>query len=86
LIFFVQNGLCLQFNFALEKSILAKQINDSVTLFGIKIISYNKTSGRRGRDRMVVGFSTTCAIQSVPITTCSWRGLLNTTLCDKVCQ
>ena len=25
--------------------------------------------GRRGRDRMVVGFTTTYAIQSVPITT-----------------
>jgi hypothetical protein len=25
--------------------------------------------GRRGRDHMVVGFTTTCAVQSVPITT-----------------
>jgi hypothetical protein len=45
--------------------------------------------GRRGR--MVVGFITT--LHSVPITSkrCefeprSWRGVLDTTLCDKVCQ
>jgi hypothetical protein len=47
--------------------------------------------GRRGRDRMVVGFPTT--VQSVLVTTnvvrrefSSWRGVLDTTLCDKVCQ
>ena len=37
-----------------------------------------------------MGFTTTCAImQSVPITinvVSSWRGVLDTTLCDKVCQ
>ena len=55
--------------------------------------------GRRGHDRMVVGFTTTnvhVPMQSVPITTkvvslfesCSWRGVLDTALhvCDKVCQ
>jgi hypothetical protein len=46
----------------------------------------------RGRhDRMVVGFTTTYAISayhhwSFPFESCSWRGALDTTLCDKVCQ
>jgi hypothetical protein len=43
--------------------------------------------GRRGRDRMVVGFTTTCAISSNHHLSCefesrSWRGVLNTTLWD----
>jgi hypothetical protein len=50
-----------------------------------------KTLGRRGRDRMVVGFTTTCGISachhySCEFEPCSWRGVLNTTLCDIVCQ
>jgi hypothetical protein len=36
---------------------------------------------RRGRDRMVVGFTTCCEFKPR-----SWRGVLDTTLCDKVCQ
>jgi hypothetical protein len=47
--------------------------------------------GRRGRDRMVFGFTTTHAIsdyhqQSYEFEPCSWRGVLETTLGDKVCQ
>jgi hypothetical protein len=47
--------------------------------------------GRGGRDRMVVGFTTTCAISAYPrqsceVEPCSWQGVLDTTLCDKVCQ
>ena len=49
----------------------------------------------RGRDRMVVEFTTNCAI-SAPLSPLkamssilfeprSWRGVLDTTLCDKVC-
>ena len=46
---------------------------------------------RHGRDRMVVGFTTTCAIIAYHYKSCdfeppSWRGVLDTTLCDKVCQ
>jgi len=49
------------------------------------------TEGRRGCDRMVVGFTTTCAISAYHHYSCefeprSWRGVLDTTLCDKVCQ
>ena len=44
----------------------------------------------RGRDHMVVGFTTTCAIYLSPLNCefelCSWRDVLNTTLCYKVCQ
>ena len=44
--------------------------------------------GRRGRDRMVVRFTATCAISAYHHERCefetlSWRGVL---VCDKVCQ
>jgi len=44
----------------------------------------------RGRDHLVVGFTTTCTISAYHHLSCefkpwSWRGVLNTTL-DKVCQ
>jgi hypothetical protein len=46
--------------------------------------------GRCGQDRMAVGFTTTCAISAYHYLSCefeprSWRGVLDTTLCDKVC-
>ena len=45
--------------------------------------------GHHGRDRMVVGFTTTCAIsayhhRSYGFEFHSWRGVLDTTFCDKV--
>jgi hypothetical protein len=62
----------------------------------IKIIYCNKLNiffpkrGRRGRDRMAVGFTTICAIgvyhKSCEFKSGSWRGQLNTTICDKICQ
>ena len=47
--------------------------------------------GRRGRGRMVVRFTTTNAIgdyhhQRCEVESRSWRGVLDTTLCAKVCQ
>ena len=43
--------------------------------------------GRRGRDRMVDGYTTTCAISVYHHWSCEFkRDLLDTTLCDKVCQ
>ena len=47
--------------------------------------------GGCGCDRMVVGFTTTYAINvyqhgSYMFESHSWRGVLDTTLCDKVCQ
>ena len=49
--------------------------------------------GRRGRDLMVVEFITTYAISAYhhdlwhcEFEPCSWRGILDTTLCDNVCQ
>jgi len=52
---------------------------------------YAVCRGRRGRDRMVAGFITTCAISAYPnykveFKSRSWRGVLDTALCDKVCQ
>ena len=40
---------------------------------------------------MVVGFTTTCAISvyhyySCELKPCSWQGVLDTTLCDIICQ
>jgi hypothetical protein len=45
----------------------------------------------RGRDRMLAGFTTTCAIGAYHHKSCEFeirsrRGVLDTTLCDKVCQ
>jgi gentisate 1,2-dioxygenase len=42
-----------------------------------------------GRDRMVAGFTTTCAISahhhlSCEFEPCLWQGVLDTTLCDQV--
>jgi hypothetical protein len=44
--------------------------------------------GRRGRDRKVAGFMTTYAIgiTNVVISKPLRRGVLDTTLCDEVCQ
>ena len=46
---------------------------------------------RRGRDRMIVGYTTTYAISVYHHKRCEfesrlWRDVLDTTLCDKVCQ
>ena len=45
--------------------------------------------GCRGHDRMIVGFTTSCAISAhhylrCEFEPCSWRGVLDTTLFDKV--
>ena len=47
--------------------------------------------GHRGRDRRVVGFTNTCAINVYDHQNCefeprSWRGVLDKTLCDKFCR
>jgi hypothetical protein len=47
--------------------------------------------GRHGRDRMVAGLTTTSTISAYQHTNCefepcSWRGVLATIVCDKVCQ
>ena len=50
------------------------------------------SQGHHGLDRMVVGFTTTCAISAYHHKSCcefksrSWRDVLDTALCDKVCQ
>jgi len=46
---------------------------------------------RRGRDCMVVGLATTGAINayhhwSCEFESCLWWGVLDTTLCDEICQ
>ena len=48
------------------------------------------TRSSRGRDRMVVGFTTTYAMSAYHHLRCEFesrgRGALDTTLCDNVCQ
>jgi hypothetical protein len=49
------------------------------------------TGSHHGRARMVVGITTICAISAYHHLSCdfeprSLRGVLDTTLCDKVCQ
>jgi len=49
------------------------------------------SAGRRGRDRMAVGFTTSCAIiayhhYSCECEPCSRRDVLDATLRDEVCQ
>ena len=51
----------------------------------------SKEMGRRGGDRMIVGFTTTYAISVYHHWRCefesrSWRGVIDTTLCDNICQ
>jgi len=58
------------------------------TIFiSIALCAFKNTRGRRGHDRMVVGFTTICAISdyhhwSWEFESRSWRGALDTTLCD----
>ena len=42
---------------------------------------------RRGHHRMIIGFTTTCAISAYHHKSCEFKqGVLDTKLCDKVCQ
>jgi uncharacterized ferredoxin-like protein len=56
----------------------------------ILIITYKEGRGRRGRECMVVGFTTTCAISAHHHTRCefeppSWRCVLDIILDVRVC-
>ena len=53
--------------------------------------NYYLNSSGGGRDRMLIGFTTTCAISAYHHLSCefephSWLGVFDTTLLDKVCQ
>ena len=54
----------------------------------MKCLEIPKGFGRRGRDRMVVGFTTTYATSNITTNVVSSntvrRGVLNATLCDNV--
>ena len=66
--------------------------NDNTDVFVKKNKSYDQHNrGHLGRDHMVVGFTTTYKINAYhhyccEFESCSWWGVLNTTLCEKVCQ
>ena len=73
-------------------------LSDKVKYFFIVIITSHRQHAifktmqcRRGRDRRVVGLTSTCAVSAYHNCCCefeslSWRDVLDTTLCDKVCQ
>jgi len=51
--------------------------------------TYLMLRSRRGRDSMIAGYTSTCVISAYHHWSCefeSWQGVLDTTLCDKVCQ
>ena len=54
-------------------------------------LSYTMLKGCQGRDRIEVGFTTTCTISAYHFLSCefesrSLQGILATALCDKACQ
>jgi len=54
-------------------------------------IAYLTSRDRRGRDHMVVGFTMICGISAYhhlrcEFKSCSWWGVLDTTLCHKMCK
>ena len=56
-----------------------------------KLLLYDKLGGSCSHDRMVIGLTKTCAFSAYHYWICefeshSWRGVLDTALCDKVCQ
>jgi len=63
----------------------------NISLLKYHSISLINFRYRRRRDRMVVGFTTTCAISTYYHWGCefesrSWQCVLDTILCYKVCQ
>jgi hypothetical protein len=75
----------------LEGLYTVQYIKSNPIIFSPSCFFISMKRGRRGRDRMVVGFTTTYAINIYHDLSCefeshSWRAALNTTLCDKVCQ
>jgi hypothetical protein len=78
----------MEYNIFYPTLVLFEQSN-CIDWINICYICY--ITGRRGRDPMVIGFTTTCAISSYYHWCCyfeprSRRGVLDTTLCDKVWQ
>jgi hypothetical protein len=64
---------------------------DIIHSFNVFVLFHILSEGRHGHDRMVVEFTTTCAISAYHYKSCefeprSWRGVLYTTLCDTACQ
>jgi hypothetical protein len=75
---------------AASKASIAYKIDRTLVAASKASIAYKIDT--TGRDHMVVAFTTTYAISAYNHKRCevesgrSWRGVLNTTLCDKVCQ
>jgi len=69
---------------------MASKLQMSIQIY-TDILTKNVPRCRRGRYRMVVGFKTTHAISAYHHQICefeprSWRGVLDSILCDKVWQ
>ena len=71
-------------------SLFVKEYAFTHLLISHKTYSLEILRGRSGCDHMVIGFTTTYAISAITTNVVSWnsarRSVLDTTLCDKVCQ
>ena len=79
---------CLIYDFLITSLYFPAFLIATICLNGHTTISI---VGRRGRDRMVVRSTTTCAISAYHHLSCefeprSWRGVFDATLCDNVSQ
>ena len=93
--FSLENGIKMQ---TFQTLILTTDIHCSIGQHLLVKLDFGQTipihiRGHHYRDCMVVGFTTTNAISTYmylpwncEFESRSWRGVLNTTLCDKVCQ
>ena len=73
------------------KSSIIRYSHTSFSLYFLEFFNTLCLRGHRDRHRIVVGFTTTYAISAYHHWSCEfetrlWRGLLDTTSCDKVCQ
>ena len=69
---------------------LDAKLNAKSDIVNFRLASLFPSRNRRGRNRMVVGFTTTCTISPYHQWSCefeprSWRDVLDTILCDNVC-
>jgi hypothetical protein len=77
-----------------RKYFMRRKEKENIQMHG-RVLQERKTVpivwSARGHDQMVVGFTNTYAVSayyhhSCDFESCSWRGVLDVTLCHKICQ
>ena len=86
---FLRETLKTNTQFELTHAPLLRMLVDRLSKY--HLLTSNRWRGCRGRDHMVVGFTTTCAISAYHHWCCefeprSWRGVLYTTLLSVTCD